>query len=287
MMNVLWIFIGIFVVLVVVTWFFIRHWDRSIQRLGDQLEEEKRKEEAAQLVRKKEQVLRQTSEKALRKKIKLNDNLLQEMKTLQVSISGYSEMLTMTGEDYEEERNTLGQLIKNDVIRLMAITNKMAELSHYELLGEVSLRDSVQVNALCHNVINGYQKMTEAGVKLIFEVGLTDDFMVHTNEECLVKILCHLLDAALRHTTEGSVTLTVTDDGRRDHVTLTISDTGNGIPKPYQSTVFEDLPEVGSELKLTGLDLMISRTLVKLLGGIIFIDPHYEAGTRVVFDIKA
>jgi len=129
-------------------------------------------------------------------------------------------------------------------------------------------------------------RFTPVGVELIFETGLNDDFMVHTNKECLVKILCHLLDTALRHTKEGSVTLTVTDDGRRDHVNFTISDTGSGIPKRYQNKIFEELPEVGAELKLTGLDLMISRTLVKLLDGVIYVDPHYEAGTRVVFGIK-
>ena len=286
MMNVLWIFIGIFVVLVVVTWFLIRHWDQSIRRLDERLKEETRKEEAARMVRNKEQVLRYASEKALRKKIQLNDNLAQEIKSLLVSITGYADMLTLAGADFEEERSSLGHLILDGVHRLTDITNKMAELSHYELLKEVDLCESVQVNAICLNVINGYQKYTSTGVELIFEAGLSDDFMVHTNEECLVKILCHLLDAALRQTKKGSVTLTVTDDGRRDHVTFTISDTGCGIPKLYQTTVFEELPEVGAELKLTGLDLMVSRTLVKLLGGIIYVDPHYEAGTRVVFDIK-
>ncbi len=286
MMTNLWIFIGIFMALVVVTWFFIRHRDQSIKSLEEKLKEETRKEEVDRMVYKKEQVLRYTSEKALRMKILLNDNLAQEIKSLLVSISGYADMLTIAGADFEEERNSLGNLIQNGVHRLTDIANKMGELSHYELLKEVDLRESIHVNDFSKDVINSYRRLTPVGVELIFETGLNDDFMVHTNKECLVKILYHLLDTALRHTKEGSVTLTVTDDGRRDHVNFTISDTGSGIPKRYQNKIFEELPEVGAELKLTGLDLMISRTLVKLLDGVIYVDPHYEAGTRVVFGIK-
>ena len=31
---------------------------------------------------------------------------------------------------------------------------------------------------------------------------------------------------------------------------------------------------------------MIARVLVRLLGGVIYIDPHYQKGTRVIFDIQ-
>lgn len=88
------------------------------------------------------------------------------------------------------------------------------------------------------------------------------------------------------YTREGVVSLTVTDDGGREGISFTVKDSGDGIPKKLQKKVFEALPDTGYEQKRTGLILMVCRTLVRLLEGVIYIDPHYENGTSVVFSIK-
>lgn len=58
------------------------------------------------------------------------------------------------------------------------------------------------------------------------------------------------------------------------------------LEKHFRKTVFDVLPDEGWELKSTGMSLMICRALVRLLDGTIYVDPHIDDGTSVVFDIK-
>ena len=85
---------------------------------------------------------------------------------------------------------------------------------------------------------------------------------------------------------QESTKLLVTGRGEKGMLTFSVSDTGPGIPKGRQKEVFELFPETGEEVKTTGMGLSICRSIVRLLGGMVYIDPHYEKGTRVIFSIK-
>lgn len=217
----------------------------------------------------------------------LYSNVFHELKTLLNGITGYAEMLAVPGAGLDSDEKTgLGRHILKRTRRMTAITDDMIELLHYELLQRVELTDRVAVNHICRQVTDILRNHTQRGVQLHFDSRLPADFTVQTNEECLTKVLCHLLDASMHHTSAGSVSLSVVGNGRPGHVVFTVSDTGMGFPAARRDVVFDMIRETDERLKTTGLNLMLCQRLVSLLGGTISIDRHFSSGTRIVFDIN-
>lgn len=282
--DMIWILLAVLLVAAVTVCLCYRHCDRSQRRCKEILEDESEKEWATVTAFAKERGARQVAERVLQLKRQMTDNLSREIISSVNAISGFSEMLTLAGDD-EDGRYLAGHVLENSR-RLSDMVGCIAELSHYELVERVDRRGKVLVNLTCQQLLNSFEKQVAKGVELLFETSLPDDYIIHTNEECLGKILRHLMDNAVRHTTEGVVSLSVTDDGKRENITFSVTDTGAGIPEKYRKTVFEELPEMGYDLKITGLSLMIARVLVRLLGGVIYIDPHYQEGTRVILGIN-
>lgn len=268
-------------------WAFLRRCDKAEQELHELLKEEERKEKATLTAHLKEKVARQNAECALRSKRSLMESVSQEVLMLVSGISSFDQILALPDRELDdEEREFVARRIMENSSQLSDLVGLVLELSHYEKVREVDFCDRIGLNPFCQKIIEGYSDKVPDGVELHFSTSLPDDYVVHTNEECLVKVLSHLLDNAVSHTREGVVSLTVTDDGGREGISFTVKDSGDGIPKKLQKKVFEALPDTGYEQKKTGLILMVCRTLVRLLEGLIYIDPHYENGTSVVFSIK-
>jgi two-component system sensor histidine kinase BaeS len=94
---------------------------------------------------------------------------------------------------------------------------------------------------------------------------------VAADYERLQQVLANLLDNSLRHTPPGgSVNVHITND--RDTVTITVRDTGDGIPPDQLEAVFQrfhraDLSRAAASGGGSGLGLTIARAIVKDHGG--------------------
>ncbi|MBQ7427608.1 MAG: HAMP domain-containing histidine kinase [Prevotella sp.] len=130
-----------------------------------------------------------------------------------------------------------------------------------------TMQTAVLVNELCKQVVDGFMVKTCERVELRCVTDLPDYYVVRTNEQCLRKVLRHLMEKALQFTRSGSIILVVTDRGEKGMLTFSVSDTGK--------------PDRHSEVNQT-----IVRMVMRLLGGYIHVDPHYKRGTRVIFSIR-
>jgi signal transduction histidine kinase len=106
---------------------------------------------------------------------------------------------------------------------------------------------------------------------------------VQTNYEGIETLLRHLLENAIQYTDKGVITLAITE--YEDSVRTSVTDTGRGIPPERREHVFETFRELGDNQKLQGLGLSICQSIVKLLGGRIWLDETYTDGTRFIFDL--
>lgn len=103
---------------------------------------------------------------------------------------------------------------------------------------------------------------------------------VHTDMHLLQEILRNFLSNAIKYTTRGSVRLECRDDGA--NVTLTVADTGPGIPAPYLSRIFDAFyrapdAEAGAGL---GLGLSIAEQLARILQHRIGVESKQGVGSR-------
>ena len=107
----------------------------------------------------------------------------------------------------------------------------------------------------------------------------------------LSQIFINLINNALKFTKNGEVKVTaklieIGEDYSR--INFAISDTGIGIPKDKQETIFESFSQGSIEINRkyggTGLGLTIVKKLVDLLGG--DINLHSEVGVGTTFDFE-
>ncbi len=106
------------------------------------------------------------------------------------------------------------------------------------------------------------------------------------------QILTNLIGNAIKFTSEGEVSLTVSSNENADAskaIHFEIQDTGIGIPRTSLTTLFEAFHQVDSSTSRkyggTGLGLAISRQLVDVMGGAIGVESVPGTGSRFWFSI--
>ena len=118
---------------------------------------------------------------------------------------------------------------------------------------------------------------------MFFESELSDDYAIQTNEEALEALLKHLLENAIQYTDQGVITLACSET--KDKVRISVTDTGKGISPERREHIFDTFREMGENMKLNGLGLTICKSIIRLLGGSIWLDTTYNEGSRFVFDL--
>lgn len=103
----------------------------------------------------------------------------------------------------------------------------------------------------------------------------------------LREVTSNLIENAIKYTKEGSVTVDVTGDDK--HVSVSITDTGIGIPPEDIPHLFQKFYRVDStdtrEIGGTGLGLYLSRRLIESVGGRLDVTSEYGKGSTFSVEI--
>ena len=105
--------------------------------------------------------------------------------------------------------------------------------------------------------------------------------MIQTDRERLVEILDHLVQNAVKFTTEGEITLHYEVQGNQ--VRVSVKDTGKGVDKADQKRIFERFVKVDEFIPGTGLGLSVVASHVKNLGGTVGVESSLGAGSDFWF----
>lgn len=108
--------------------------------------------------------------------------------------------------------------------------------------------------------------LTNPDVELVVDTP-GDGAWIESDEALLTQVLRNLLHNAVKFTEQGQVTMQASCDGR--HWTITVADTGIGIPAAQHERIFEEFVQLPGRQKVhgTGLGLPYARRLVGILGG--------------------
>jgi signal transduction histidine kinase len=104
----------------------------------------------------------------------------------------------------------------------------------------------------------------------------TETIMTYPN---MINIaLAKLLDNAAKFTQQGSITLSLCQDGDKLH--FSVSDTGPGIPADKKDFIFERFTKLDSFTQGAGLGLSTARMVAEHLGGTLTLDTEYKQGAK-------
>jgi len=282
-----WILIVMGLILfALIIWWMARQWNSQKEELLERVSDLETLEKAENNGRLKEFSARKKAERSLATMHEFVNCIAYEMRDSLHAVSGFAQLLNVSADELaEDEKADLCNRIQQDTEELAKMVDKMIELSHYSVLTEVPRKDRILLNELCQKVVDEYDTKVNEDVELRLITNLPDHYAVQTNRECLKIVLRLLLDNAVRYTKQGHIDLTLSDYGHRERITFAVTDTGCGIPKDRQLTAFELYTRENGHLTSNGMGLNICKAVVRLLGGVIYVDPHYEGGARIIFDI--
>jgi CheY-like chemotaxis protein len=183
-----------------------------------------------------------------------------------------------------ESGNTMWSLIGD----LPGSIKNMHEIPEVRL-GEVNLRQCVEDTKDLYKL-----EAAKKGLKLTTRLEDIPDNVTSCDQGQLEQVLANLMANAVQYTDKGSITLVSACQSMHDGTVLiefSIADTGPGIPLEYHESVFNPFSDKGAKTSGKfggdGLGLPLSKGLVELLGGDIWIEDNDNGGTIVRFTIRA
>ena len=169
-------------------------------------------------------------------------------------------------------RNLIGEILDMSKIEagMMDLSYSMVELQ----------RVSNEVLSTTSSLLSG--KPVEVVSAIDEDVGL-----IEADRTRLVQILLNLLSNAAKFTDQGQITLKM--EKKEKELLVTVQDTGVGIKKEDIPLVFQQFRQVGGmehrKAGGTGLGMPITRNLVDLHGGRIWLESTFGVGTTFFFTI--
>jgi heavy metal sensor kinase len=171
--------------------------------------------------------------------------------------------------EYRESLLTMETAAK----RLTRIVEDLFLLARADSATLAARRDPVSLDELIHDVVRGVRSIADSrGVR----VSLTHavDAPLLGDADLLGRLVMNLLDNAIKHTPKGG-SIEVRMDRVDDRCTVTVTDSGEGIPADAQARVFErffraDAARSRAEQTATsgaGLGLSIGRRIAEMHGG--------------------
>ncbi len=211
-----------------------------------------------------------------------------ELRTPLNSIIGFADVLLegLDGELNERMEEDV-QLIRNSGDHLRNLIGDILDMSKIES-GRMELRyEEIDLPQMANDIMAMATPLAQEK-KLLLHLDI--DEAVHTitaDRTRLRQVLWNIMGNAIKFTEEGSVTLIMQNE--TDRLLVAIRDTGIGIKEEHAPIVFEQFRQVDGSLNRaaggTGLGMPITKKLVDLHGGEIWIESVYGQGSTFFFTI--
>jgi signal transduction histidine kinase/CheY-like chemotaxis protein len=227
-------------------------------------------------------------QEASRHKSEFLASMSHELRTPLNAVLGFSEVLLerMFGEINERQEEYLRDIYSSGR-HLLELLNEILDLSKVEA-GRMQLEYSeFDLRAFLDDAASMLRERALAhGIQLSVDVG-TDVGTVYSDELRLKQVVLNLLTNAVKFTPDGgSVTIWAQRHGSQ--IEITVTDTGIGIAEADRERIFESFQQGGrgpSREEGTGLGLTLSRRIVELFGGRMWLESEVGRGSKFGFSL--
>ncbi|TWH49454.1 PAS domain S-box protein [Sporomusa sp. KB1] len=219
-------------------------------------------------------------------------NMSHEIRTPINGITGMIDLTLMTELASDQKENLT--VAKSCAHQLLGIVNDILDFSKMEA-GKLSLEVvSFKFRDLIAEIVKAYSyRAGSKGLELNYTLSADVPDIVSGDQNRLRQILNNLLDNAIKFTENGEVSLSIKRTGGNAEtfeLTFAVRDTGIGIASGEMNKLFKTFSQVDGSITRkyggTGLGLVISKQLVELMGGKMWVESVKDTGSVFYFTIS-
>ena len=232
-------------------------------------------------------------ERSSRAKSDFLSNMSHEIRSPMNAIIGFSSTI-IEESNFDKARvlNDIGH-IKSSSKNLLDIINNILDISKIETGSDtLELREY----SLDTHIIDwtGVVKtrLENKNIKFLLEMDREIPRLLYGDSTKVFQVVLNLLTNAVKYTEVGKIKMTITKDiinNKTIKLKFRVSDTGFGIKKEDYDKVFQKFSRLESaktnEIEGTGLGLVLTKKYAQLMGGDIWFESEYGAGSTFYFEV--
>jgi methanogenic corrinoid protein MtbC1/two-component sensor histidine kinase len=204
------------------------------------------------------------------------------------AIQGFSELLLTQDASPERQRLWL-EMINRESVRLSGLIEDMLSLSHIHS-GQIDIRlERVELEPIIRQCV---EILRIGSSRHNFQLEIAENLPpARTDRDKLIQILNNIIGNAIKYSSKGGTISIKVNYGAANPETLelAVSDEGVGISPDEVPHIFEKFYRVRNsstkQVKGIGLGLAITRNLVELLGGRIWVESELGKGSTFFFSL--
>lgn len=226
-------------------------------------------------------------EKLDRERREFVSNVSHELRTPLTTMKSYLEALSEGAIKDEELGPRFLSVTRTETERMIRLVNDLLDLSRMDSRNFTINPGWVNFSSFLNQIIDRFEMTKERNVHFS-RLFPKESVFVEIDEDKLTQVIDNIISNAMKYSPEGgSITsrIKVLDD----HIEVSISDQGIGIPKDNLNKVFERFYRVDRartrQLGGTGLGLAIAKEIIGVHGGDIWAKSQEGKGTTIIFTL--
>lgn len=216
-------------------------------------------------------------------------NMSHEIRTPLNAIVGFSNILAEE-QLSPEERKQYVSIINSSNESLLRLVNDILDVSMIESDQLKIETKGCELAKIMNELENMYRlKLKTTGIQRIqiFNISPKKNYVIKTDCARLKQVLINLLDNALKYTEEGRIEFGY--ELEKKDVLFYVKDTGVGIKQSHIDFLFDRFYKIEDDKKKlyrgTGIGLYLTKKIVNLLNGNIWVDSEFGKGSQFYFTV--
>ena len=209
-------------------------------------------------------------------------NAAHELRTPLALMQAQLELFSAEHPDVRPETAEFLTLLREQTERLIQMTRTLLEMSN---LRQVARNEQIQLAPMIDEIFTDLAPLAE---KRSITLTAEGDGIMTGSDALIYRLIFNLTENAVKYNRPGgSVRISVTQEPEK--LLLRVSDTGCGIPKEYQRSIFQPFFRVDKsrsrEYGGAGLGLSLVWEIADLHGGSVWVEKSSDKGTTIAVEL--